>query len=889
MEELADRSAAPTTVRTALTRLLQVHPTLEERLRHDPALARAMVAALGASRPFGVLLGVDPIAIEVLADLGHRPEVTAETEEQLLRWKQREELRIATRDLLGLDPLETTVAAIAEMARDVLDASCRLAGTSDLAVIGMGKLGGNELNYSSDIDVMFVTLGAASEHEKTARAVLRIARSCFRVDANLRPQGRDGPLVRSLDSYSAYWERWAEPWEFQALLKARFAAGDEKAGEAFETRASEVLWARTFSADDLRYLRQMKARAEAEVERKGLSDREVKRGRGGIRDIEFAVQLLQLVHGRHDENLRSPTTLDVLGEMGDAGYIDTTDVSRLADAYRFLRTLEHRLQLVDGQQVHTMPTDETSRDCLARTMGFRDHRDGSAVELLDKELSRHQTTVRAIHERVYFRPLLEAFGAIEGDLLLRPGAAEERATAFGFADALRTKAAVRELTRGLSRSSRLMQQMLPLLFAWLSESPDPDLGLLALRNLISDRARAEQLAVVFRDSPEVARRLCVMVGTSRLVSDLLLRNADVIARLGDAAKLKTSDRETLVERATTAVEWRSNLAERQRGLMRWKDRNLIGIAARDLLGESDVLAVGHDLTAVAEASLEVALASMEPKLPFAVIGLGRFGGSQLSYASDLDVVFVYDGTTASDYMEAERLASQLRRFVDGPTPAERIWELDADLRPEGKKGPLARSIEGYRAYFSRWALVWERQAMVLARPVAGDPSVAAKFMGLLDDFTWEPGLSEDDVREIRRMKARIERERIPPGEDPQFHLKLGRGSLSDVEFTAQLLQLKYRVRSTGTIDALDRLVEEDVLDAHDRDILVEAYRFCESTRNRLFLVRSAPGNSLPAQNEQLRWLARSLETKPNELREHYRRVTRRSRAVVERVFYGNPG
>jgi glutamate-ammonia-ligase adenylyltransferase len=750
----------------------------------------------------------------------------------------------------------------------------------------MGKLGAGELNYASDIDVIFVGDGPPTGLERRARRIMDVSRSCFRVDANLRPEGRDGQLVRGLGGYEGYWDRWAEPWEFQALLKARAVAGDRALGAAFDERAASYLWSRTFSADDLRSMRHLKARVEAEIARRGLTDREVKRGRGGIRDIEFAVQLLQLVHGRLDDSQRRPATLAALADLAAGGYVEPDDAAALASAYRFLRRLEHRLQLYDGNQTYAMPVDDAERLRVARTLGFRDTPAGSALQQLDEELARHQATVRSIHERLYFRPLLEAFAAGDAEVLARPGAIEARLKAFGFSDGLRTRAAVRELTRGLTRSSRLMQQMLPLILGWLAESPDPDLGLLNVRNLADDAQRAAVLTRTFRESPESARRLSLLVGTSRLAADTLQRNVDLVARLPDPARLHTHTREELVESASRTLEWRSELADRQRALRRWTDRNLLGVIARDVLHAAPVSEVGYDVTALAEAGLEGALASLEPTLPFAVIALGRFAGHELSYASDLDVVFVYEGTTPSDFEEATRLAMQLHRFVDGPTPSERIWELDLDLRPEGKQGPVARSVEGYANYFDRWALVWERQALARARPVAGDPDVAGRFMELLEEFVWEPGLSPDDLREIRRMKARIERERIPVGEDPAFHLKLGRGSLSDVEWTVQVLQLRYGIRSPSTMEALDRLVAAGVLDDRDGDVLATAYRFCEATRNRLFLVRSSAGNSLPQESTELLWLARSLDTTPSELREHYRRVTRRARRVVERLFYG---
>jgi len=889
LAEEIERSAAPGPVAAAVERMVDTDPSLADRLLGDSALRRALVAVTGASRSLTRLLERRPEALAVLADLGTRPEVRDLDPDDLVAWKELELLRIAARDLTGLDDLTATTAALARLAADVLSSACALAGARHLSVIGMGKLGGAELNYASDVDVMFVGEGPRDELEHAARTVMDIARRCFRVDANLRPEGRDGALVRSIDAYEAYWDRWAQPWEFQALLKAVPVAGDASLGARWYDTAQRWLWSRPFSADDLRSLRAMKQRAEAEVVRRGLAEREVKRAPGGIRDIEFTVQLLQLVHGHGDPSLRSPTTLTTLAELAAADYIADDDAEELVAAYRFLREVEHRLQLLDEHQVHTLPTDAVTLDRVARVLGFRDTLEGTAVEQLRTTLRHRQLTVRSIHERIYFRPLLEAFTARDADApaALSPEAAVERLTAFGFTDARRTQAAVRELTRGLNRSSRLMQQLLPLLLDWLSGSPDPDLGLLVLRNLLSSGDQRSRLIIeAFRDSPEAARRLCIIVGTSRLLGDALSHNPDLVSRLPSVDRLQTRPRKELVESATTAVGWREDAAERQEALRRWKARHLFGIAARDVLGLADVDVVGANLTSLAEASLEAALATIEPQVPFAVVAMGRFGGAELSYASDLDVVFVYDGSGAAAVEEANRIASRLMRFLGGPTPADRIFDLDADLRPEGRQGPLARSLEGFRAYWASYAQTWERLAMVRARTVAGDLALGERLLDELEPRVWDGGLDPTQVLEIRKMKARVESERIPVGEDPRFHLKLGRGSLSDVEFTAQLLQLQYGIRATGTVAALKALAATDVLAESDAEVLAAAYRFCERVRNRWYLVNSGPGDSLPTQPEPLRWLARSLDTTPSELREEYRRLTRRARRVVERVFYG---
>jgi glutamate-ammonia-ligase adenylyltransferase len=889
LAELVEHSADPGAVRATLAR---AGGDLTDRLAGDSGLAEAFVAVTAASRSATRLLETDPVAVDVLADLDApvpgEPSGTDGTDvtddidgiDALVRWKRRSQLRITARDLLGEDDLEATIRALADLAGDVLATAVRLAEVDGMAVVGMGKLGGRELNYASDVDVMFVEGDARS-----ARAVLDIARRCYRVDANLRPEGRDGALTRSLDSYVTYWKRWAQPWEFQALLKAVPVAGDPEVGREWASAASFALWGRRLTSDDLRSLRALKARAESEVTSRGLADREIKRAPGGIRDIEFAVQTLQLVHGQSDPELRSPTTLVALAEMDAAGYVAADDAAGLAGAYRLLRRVEHALQIEDERQTHTLPADRDHRRRIARVLGYRGSPDAGPTEAFDRDLARHRNLVRTIHERLYFRPLLDA---LAGAGPMSEEAAAEALASFGFADAERTREAVRELTRGLTRSSRMMRQLMPLVLDWLSTSPDPDLGLLGLRKLASGEKRALELAQAFRDSPEVARRLCGLLGTSGLLGGVLAANPDLIPRLADPARLRTSGREALADSARSTLGWRDALDDRQRALRRWRNRHLLGIAARDVFDQADVAAVGVDLTALAEASVGAALEQLDPQVPFAVVAMGRFAGGDLSYASDLDVLFVHEGATPDEHEEGLRLAAGVIRFVAGTTPAHRIYPIDANLRPEGRQGPLSRSPEGYEAYLDRWAQTWERQALTRARPVAGDPELGARFGALLAGAVWDRPFTAEHEREIRRMKARVERERIPPGEDPEFHLKLGRGSLSDVEWTVQLLQLRTGIRSPSTMGALDALTEAGDVSAEDADVLRAAYRFCERTRNRWWLVGSAPAaaDALPQRSSDLAHLARSLDTTAATLREGYRRVTRQARRVVERLFYG---
>jgi glutamate-ammonia-ligase adenylyltransferase len=886
--------ADPARAELGLSRLFETVPDAQERLRASPTLARTVITVMAASPFLTRTCVTGPMALDVLAQL----DVPLAPLAPLSRWKGLELLRIAARDLSGEIPLEAVGSALADLADGVLRTATASTGVGDdMAVVAMGKLGARELNYGSDIDIMLV--GGGDPHP-----MLAMARQAWRTDLDLRPEGRAGVLVRSLASYQAYWDRWAETWEFQALLKARPAAGNHELGSAFALEAAKRVWGRPLGTDDLRSLRAMKARAEQAVARHGLTQREIKLGRGGIRDIEFAVQLLQLVHGREDEALRAPGTLSALAALASGGYVASADAEGLASAYRFLRAVEHRLQLFEDRQVHAVPASAPSRAHLARVLGYRDGPSASALARFDADLAHHQTTARTIHERLFFRPLLEAFSAgrptagatgapVEpGPGLLGPVAVSERLTAFGFSDATRTRDAVVELTQGFSRTSRLMHAMVPLLLDWLSESPDPDLGLLGLRRLATGLHRRSQLSALFRESPEAARQLCLLLGTSPLFAVGYERHPDQLALLGEGPAAPPG-RDGMTRRAVESMVWRPR-AEWWRGLAGLQRGEMLRAQARDILGRADVHETAKSLTYLAEAVVEVALGAVSasprpldaPVAGMAVVAMGRFGGAELAYGSDLDVLLVFDDTKL-DAEEAEPLAESFLKLMNGETPVQRLYDLDLSLRPEGRKGSLARSLKAFESYYDRWAQVWERQALTRGRVVAGDPVVGSRFAEIAHHFVWGKGLSEDDAREIRRMKARVERERVPAGEDPEFHLKLGPGSLSDVEWTVQLLQLRTGVRAEGTLEALGALTSAGALGTDDANVLAEAYRFCEATRNRLYLVRGRPGDSLPPPGHHLTVLARSLGMTAPDLRDQYRRLTRRARRVTERVFYGS--
>jgi glutamate-ammonia-ligase adenylyltransferase len=895
-----ERSADPNAARAVLERLVERDPAITDVVVARPGVREALVAIAAASRSLTNALVRDPSLVDALDDLDApldpAPDDAAAS---LRRWKRRQLLRIAAADLLGRADLATVTRRLSDLADRCLAAALTLVGSAaPIAVIGMGKLGGRELNYASDVDVLFVHEGDSGDAERAARRLLAVMSEptedglVFRTDADLRPEGRAGALSRTLDSYAAWYERWSRPWEFQALLKARPVAGERKLGRRFMELTRPLVWPDLLDPDMIREARSMKARSETQLAHRGLSERELKRGPGGIRDVEFAVQLLQLVHGRHDPEIRSPTTLEALGQLTAGGYVEEYDGARLTDAYTFLRTVEHRLQLRDETQTHTLPADLAGRRVLARVLGYRDDPDLAALDRFDADLRQHQATVRSIHERLFFAPILDTLAGVGP---LAAGAVEERLQAFGFADAAQTRAALADLTAGLTRTSRVLQQLLPVILDWLSATPDPDLGLLQLRRLTDSPTRAGALATTFRDQPGAAARVCRVLGSSRAVGDALLHQPDVVELLGDDDWFTRERRaEELRDAALATLGWRQDVEARRAGLRRFKRRELLRIAARDIVGLAPADVTARELAALAEACVEAALRTLDPPLPFAVIGMGRLGGRELSYASDIDVLLVYDGSEPADFEAADRVARALNHEVGATTAEGQTFRMDLDLRPEGKSGPLARSLDSYRSYYERWSLVWERQALLRARPVAGDPALGQRFVEMIEPFVYRDRFPAEDAREVRRMKARIERERIPPGEDPRFHLKLGPGALTDVEFTVQLLQLQHgatfpHLREPATVPALLALEEAGLLEPADAAALRAAYEFCERARNAAYLVTGRPTDALPTGTDAARIgrLLGELHRPEATLRDDFRRVTRRARRVVERVLYGD--
>ncbi|MFB7451521.1 bifunctional [glutamine synthetase] adenylyltransferase/[glutamine synthetase]-adenylyl-L-tyrosine phosphorylase [Streptomyces sp. NPDC056194] len=845
-------------------------------------------------------------------------------------------LAIAARDVCGTTDVAQAAAELADLATATLRAALAIARSAEpadaamcrLAVIAMGKCGGHELNYVSDVDVIFVGEPVEGADEaKAIQAATRLASHLMRicsettvegtiwpVDANLRPEGRNGPLVRTLSSHLAYYQRWAKTWEFQALLKARAVAGDPELGAQYIDAVSPLVWQAAERENFVPDVQKMRRRVVDNIPAAQV-ERELKLGPGGLRDVEFAVQLLQLVHGRSDATLHSGTTLDALAALAAGGYVGRADASQLDEAYRFLRAMEHRIQLYRLRRTHLVPEDESDLRRLGRSLGLRT----DPVAELNKEWKRHAAVVRRLHEKLFYRPLLDAVAQLApGEIRLSPKAAGQRLEALGYADPAAALRHLEALASGVSRKAAIQRTLLPVLLGWFADSADPDAGLLGFRKVSDALGKTPWYLRLLRDEGAAAENLARVLSAGRLAPDLLLRAPEAVAILGDPEGLKPRGRDHLEQEVLAAVG-RADDAEHAvaaaRGVRR---RELFRTAAADLIGsygtednprEQDpgalVDRVGEavtDLNAVTIAgALRAAVrAEWGEELPtrFAVIGMGRFGGHELGYGSDADVLFVHEPREGVDEQEAGRAANrvvtEMRRLLQLPT-ADPPLLIDADLRPEGKSGPLVRTLKSYGAYYRRWSLVWESQALLRAAPMAGDQELADRFIELVDPLRYPAeGLGEDAVREIRRLKARMESERLPRGADPTLHAKLGRGGLSDVEWTVQLLQMRHGwvepgLRTTRTREALAAAHAAGLIPTEEAQTLDEAWVLATRVRNAVMLVRGRPGDTFPSAPRELAAVGRYLGYEAGhvgEMVDDYRRITRRARAVVEELFYG---
>ena len=956
---------------------------LLDALRADAGLRSRFTAVLGASAALGdhlarhpgdwrVLSGPDalrsPGPAELRADLlmavGAKPDdpepvagpagardrdpATAPVASLAAAYRRRL-LHLAARDLTGAVTVDETAAELADLAAAALEAALAIARSelppdsapARLAVIAMGKCGGRELNYASDVDVIFVAAPAgapphsagpdAAEAEAAAlRTATRLAaglvRTCsqstpegalFPVDPNLRPEGRDGPLARTLASHVAYYQRWAKTWEFQALLKARPVAGDRELGQAYLDALGPMVWQAAQRPNFVADVQAMRRRVIGNLA-PGEAPRQLKLGPGGLRDIEFAVQLLQLVHGRTDDSLRGTGTLPALTALARGGYVGREDAASMAAAYRFLRTVEHLLQLRQLRRTHTLPEDPAALRRLGRALRRARTRSGAAAPVppsradpaaeLMAQWRQHAREARRLHEKLFYRPLLDAVARLPTDAVrLTREEARARLEALGYADPAGALRHIEALTSGVSRRAAIQRTLLPVMLEWFADAAQPDAGLLAFRQVSDALGDSPWYLRLLRDDTNVARRMARLLASSRYATDLLMRAPETVALLGSDEQLAPRPATALHTEATAVVSRHASAGEAAQAVRALRRRELLRTAAADLLGVTTVEETEEALTVITAVTvggaLEAAISQFEREsgpMPtrMCVVGMGRFGGRETGYGSDADVMFVHDPLPGVTDQVASRaahaVAEEMRRLLAQPAPDPPLV-VDPGLRPEGRQGPLVRTLASYRAYYERWSLAWEAQALLRADPAAGDRELGERFNVLADEFRYPAGgISAAAVLDIRRLKARMEAERMPRGTDPAMHLKLGPGGLSDVEWVVQLLQLTHAhevpaLRTTRTLTALRAAREAGLIGQDDAAALAASWRLATRIRNAVVLLRGRSSDVLPAKQAQRAAVARILGYSPDasqDLVEDYRRTARRARAVMERLFYG---
>jgi len=867
---------------------------------------------------------------------------------RLRRYKYRELLRLMYRDVVLRAPMDALGREMSHLATAIIGAALEPSEDSlverygrpdppGFCVFGLGKLGAEDLNFSSDVDLVYAyradghtsggpqgTLTNVQFYTKLAEALTQALSAaepegfCFRVDLNLRPQGRSGAIVLSLSATVGYYETFGRPWERAALLKMRPVAGDELLGRELLESLSPFIWRRSLDLAVVNELKDLKAQIDF---RGKASAEDVKLGAGGIREIEFFANALQLLRGGKQPSLRGRHTLRALRKLEAEGLVSSTDADALEEAYLFLRRVENHLQMVEERQTHVLPAQERERLRLARSLGFSDWR---GFEL---ELSRHRSFAREAFQKLLGRTAREELPE-DPDLAvaLDPEVAEpERLVALerlGFALPDRALALLERLSRVRQSSfdsgtAGPSLQSVKLL-GELARTPDPDQALLHFSEFIGHVRAPESYLAFLAGAPHAQRRLLNLFGQSDLLSRYFLGHPELLDLLSHGSSEIHKDATRIRQELSMRMQRSADLEERLSAMRRFKNEEVLRIGLNDISGDLQVEQVSAQLTAIAEAVLEetLHLAKEEQRTRYgearsklgeetlAVVGMGKLGGEELGYRSDLDLIFIYSGagdaeTTGgtrgklSHHEYFTRWVQRLLHLMQLKLREGHLYTIDARLRPSGNKGTLVVSQQAFREHQEKRAQLWERQALIKARGVAGDALLFERLRReLIEPMVYERALPANAAAEIDRLRTRMERE-IAREDEAQLNPKTGHGGLVDVEFTTQYLQLLHgahseAVRTPNTLLAISALLAERHFSRSDAEVLRQGYLFHRRVENRLRLVHGFSLEHLPTSGRPLALLARRLGylgTDPGpQFLSDYRRYTDRVREVYARIL-----
>ncbi len=946
----------------ALAMLMRTRPNLIKAAANDPnhlfAMTREervkdLLEAIQAYTATVVASESSDSNTIYLTSLGFAQAVSA------LRARYREHVAaIMAADLASADPVEVQPdisRKLSDAADAVLEAALSISrgqvtGSSAcrFAIIAMGKLGAQEINYVSDIDLIYVVEPADLSNKQNQDAALRVGASMamvlqkvcqsvvmgsvepplWQIDTALRPEGKDGPLVRRLDSHREYYEKWASSWEFQALLKSRPAAGDADLGKAYRDMVEPFIWKASGREHFVADCQHMRQRVESLIPA-SQRDLDMKLGRGGLRDVEFTVQMLQLVHGSEDESLRVRDTISALQALAQGGYVSRSQAALLAEHYRFERVLEHRQQMWSMHRTHLFPDLGAQGNGgldRARTISTEQLNNNEqicrlarAVRLRPEELvarfDKARREIRHLHKDIYYRPMLPINAQTDADpIVLSPEAARARFASIGFADARAAQLHVEALTEGLSRAAKIHRILLPAVLKWLGDGQNPDMGLLAWRRLAERFGGKNTYLGFLRDSPSAAQRLCHVLADSRYLGDAMMQSMQSITWLGDDEALSARDRASLdMQTSAMVARYASNIADFAQSLRALRRQEIERVALAWMCGliddDTSMLAMSDVFDAILDATLQwsmreaVSVMNLNaPQAEIAIIALGRYGGREVNFCSDADIMVIYkpvgeDCDLNAAHRFAQKTVDILRNILQGPLTLEPKIMVDLDLRPEGKDGPLVRSLESCEKYYRQWASTWEHQALLRARFAAGSKKLADALLdGVVNELRYAANpLSDSQLAEIRKLKARMEAERLPRGVSRDRHLKLGRGGLSDVEWTVQLMQLQYAskhesLRVVGTMQALKALQSEHFISDEDAEVLSRCWHMCSAVRNANFLWSGsmARADIIPTDSYSLGGIATYLGYEPNQGRvfeNDLLATMRQCREIMSRLFY----
>lgn len=892
----------------------------------------------------------------------------------LRRFKVAEVLRISALDLNGLATLEEVTAELTSLAAATLQVACEVtrreliaeygaplmqtpdgAKEAELTIIGMGKFGGRELNFSSDIDLIYLYSsdegetsgipggqglfkGKISLHaffvkqgEMITRALSQVTEDgfVFRVDLGLRPEGKSGELAVSLHSAASYYENWGQSWERAAMLKARPVAGSLALGEHFLAIIEPFIYRKYLDYDLIEDMMAMKKKIDASLAREKEGEYNIKLGRGGIREIEFFIQALQLVYAGKNPLLRRKNSLKALTALKEARIITAEDYSSLAEAYRFLRTVEHRIQVVQERQSHSLPHRDEEFRALARRCGFLR---ANGTERFRAVLEAHRQKVSAIYGGLFLsrderlkeevRPELYYFFDPGANPDLLKDMLEER----GFRDVERAYTNLLLLRDGpprarlTERSRRILEKISPLLLQEIFASPDPDMALSNLERFLCAIGARSSFYALLAENRETLKLIVSLFGMSEFLSKIAIAHPELLESMVArtyAAGFK--ERRQMDEELAAILAPAGFFEDRLDILRRYRHEEFLRIGMNDIYGNMEQVDVANQLTRLAEACLYAACGMAQGELErfgrptypdadgevreanFAIIGMGKMGGSELNYHSDLDIIYIYDrqGETngerrISNHEYFAKLGQKIISILTTQTREGYVYKIDTRLRPSGNAGPLVTSLDSFGSYHRDEAQIWERQALTKARVVYGDEALAKGIEKVIRDTVYGAGADESVRGEIHRLRKRMETE-IARESAGSYNIKTGRGGMVDVEFIVQYLQLIYGrefpdIRGTNTIEALQAIKGCNLIPEEEGDTLLNGYICLRRLEYRLRIVHDYSMNDLGGSREYLDKLALRLGYDPNlrnpgeVMMKDYEEMTGAVRSVYDKIL-----